>query len=81
MLEVCAIGHYPAHRPVHILALAPPDRVPLAIFAALLDAVKIGAAWVADRSCGGFDDRRKIGYGRYMTSEQIERWGVRFWTK
>ena len=73
MLEVRAVGYYPERRAVNVVAGAPAIRVELSTFRAVLDTVRITAARLADRHRSGFDDRRRMGLGRFMTPEDIAR--------
>jgi hypothetical protein len=78
MLEVRAIGYFPENRPVDVIPGAPPLRIPLVTFKAMLDTVRVTVSRAQDRSEGGFDRRRRSGMGRYLTAEDIERRGS-FW--
>jgi hypothetical protein len=73
MLEVRAVGFYPIRRPVDVVDGAPAIRVALPTLKAVLDTVRITAARLADRHNSGFEDRRHIGQGRYVTPEDIQR--------
>jgi hypothetical protein len=73
MLEVRAVGYYAQHRPVDVIANAPPVHVTLSTFRAVLDTVRVTARIIADRHDSGFEYRRRSGAGRYLTAEDIER--------
>jgi len=73
MLEVRAVGYYPARRPVDVVDGAPPFRIALPTLKAVLDTVRITAARLADRRHSGFEDRRRIALGRYVTPDDIQR--------
>jgi len=75
MLEVRAIGYFPVHRGVDVITDAPPVRVSLSTFKAMLDTVKITVLRIRDRSGGGFDRRRRSTGGKFLTEEQIARLG------
>ncbi len=73
VLEVRAIGYYPERRAMDVVPGASPVRVGLFNFQAVLDTVRVVSSRVSDRSEGGFDRRRRIGQGRYLTAEEIAR--------
>jgi hypothetical protein len=58
---------------VDVVDGAPAIRVALPTLKAVLDTVRITAARLADRHNSGFEDRRHIGQGRYVTPEDIQR--------
>ena len=73
MLEVRALGYYPARRQVHVIAGAEPVRVALSTLKAVLDTVRVNASRYYNRDRGGFVERRHVGVGRYMTPADIAR--------
>ena len=73
MLEIRAVGFYPERRVVDVLAEAPPIRVALSTFFAVMDTVRVTAARLMDPRYTGFQDRRRIGMGRYLTAVDIAR--------
>ncbi|HEU4747340.1 MAG TPA: carboxypeptidase regulatory-like domain-containing protein [Gemmatimonadaceae bacterium] len=73
MLEVRAVGYYPERRPVNVVPGAPPVRVALSTFRAVLDTVRITAARVRGRDIRGFVDRSRSGVGHYLAEEDIAR--------
>ena len=73
MLEVRAVGYYPARRPVDVIPAAPTIHTSLSTMKAMLDTVKVTAARLTDRRRSGFDDRHRTGPGRYLTAADIAR--------
>ncbi|HEY0995484.1 MAG TPA: carboxypeptidase regulatory-like domain-containing protein [Gemmatimonadaceae bacterium] len=72
MLEVRAVGYYPARVPVDVVADAPPQRVALSTFQAVLSAVRVTATRQSPADAGGFAERqRRSGLGRFYTPERI----------
>ena len=78
VLEVRAVGYYPARLPVDVVADAPPVTVSLVTFKAMLDTVRVTAARVADRMNSGFEDRRRSSAGTFLTDRDIARHGALF---
>lgn len=78
MLEVRAVGYYPERRGVDVTERSAPVQVTLETFTTVLAAVKVVATRVADRQASGFDERKRSGMGRFLTSEDLERRGVLF---
>jgi hypothetical protein len=76
ILEVRAVGFFPARRAVDVVADAAPVTVALSTFKAMLDTVRVTAARLADRNYSGFDDRRRTGLGLYLTADDLVRRGV-----
>lgn len=76
VLEVRSVGYYPERRAVHVVSGVPPVQVTLATFKSVLDTVKIIAQAVADRHGSSFEDRKRTGLGRYLTSADLERRGA-----
>lgn len=74
MLEVRAIGHFPEHRVVDVVEGAAPVRVALFTMKAMLDTMRVTASRLSlDRRKSGFEERRRIGAGHYLTAENIAR--------
>jgi hypothetical protein len=73
MLEVRAVGFYPARRPVDVIGGAPPVRVALSTFKAVMDTVRITAARAGENLAGFMDRRRRGGGGRFLGPEDIAR--------
>ncbi|MBI5601576.1 MAG: carboxypeptidase regulatory-like domain-containing protein [Gemmatimonadetes bacterium] len=78
VLEVRSVGYYPDRRAVHVVGGMPPVRVALSTFKSVLDTVKIIAQFAADRHGSSFEDRKRTGLGRYLTSADLERRGAIF---
>jgi hypothetical protein len=72
-LEIRALGYYPTRRAVDVVEGAPPIRIALPTLKAVLDTVRVTAARLADRYKSGFEDRRRIGAGHYVTAADIAR--------
>lgn len=76
VLDVRAVGYYPEHRQVDVVASTAPVRVALSTFKAVLDTVKVSATRY-DRDLSGFVDRsRGGGVGRFLTARDITRRGA-----
>ena len=71
MLEVRAVGYYPARRIVDVVEGAPSVRVALSTFAAVLDTVRVRAAALMDPRRTGFQERRRSAMGRYVSAVDI----------
>ena len=69
LLEVRAVGFFPERRPVDVVQGAAPLRVSLQTMQAVLDAVKVTARY--SEGLAGFEQRRRSGPGRYLTSEDV----------
>lgn len=70
VLEVRAVGFYPVRRAVEVVADPPMVTTAMQTMRAVLDTVRV----VANRSRlrgTGFDERRRSGMGRYITSEDL----------
>ncbi len=76
VLEVHAVGFYPLRRSVDVMDGAPPTRLALSTFKAVLDTVKIVAKSAPKLLDTGFDARRRTGMGTYLTAEDLVRRGV-----
>lgn len=72
VLEVRAVGYYPERVGVDVVADAGPVRTALFTMRAVLDTVTVVASRVS-RGMQGFEQRRRSGVGRYITSEEIVR--------
>jgi hypothetical protein len=73
MLEVRAVGFYPERRAVDVVGGAPPVRVALSTFRAVMDTVRVTAARAGDTMAGFMERRRRGGGGRYLGPEDIAR--------
>lgn len=71
MLEVRAFGYYPDRRVVDVIDGATPVRVALSTMRSVLDTVKVSASRLSDRQQAEFDRRRRSGFGRYLTADEI----------
>ena len=74
MLEIRALGYYPARRRVDVIAGSAPVRVALFTLTAMLDTVRVKASRLPgelDRL--GFEERRRTGSGFFLTAKDIER--------
>ena len=78
MLEVRALGYFPDRRRVDVVSGAPPVRVALATFKAMLDTVRVRARRLADVHNSGFEQRKRSGAGKYLTADDIARRGSLF---
>lgn len=78
MLEVRHLGYYPDRQRVDVVAGALPLQVVLSTFRAVLDTVKIRARRLADRHDSGFEERKRSGLGKYLTSDDIAKRGSAF---
>lgn len=77
MLYIRAVGYYPEHRAVNVVADAAPVRVALSTLRAVLDTIKVSASGSRFPSTG-FENRRRTGAGRYLTPEDIAKGGAFF---
>jgi hypothetical protein len=73
MLEIRAVGFYPDRRVIDVLADAPPVRVAMSTFLAVLDTVRVKASRLLDPRYTGFQDRQRTGMGRYLSAVDIAR--------
>jgi Carboxypeptidase regulatory-like domain len=73
MIEVRALGYYPARRQVHIVAGAAPVRVELATLKSVLDTVKVRSTRLLGADRFGFVGRSRTGIGRYLSPDDIAR--------
>lgn len=78
VLEVRSVGYYPDRRAVHVVGGMPPVQVALSTFKSVLDTVKIIGTRTADHHGSSFEDRKRTGLGRYLTSTDLERRGAIF---
>jgi hypothetical protein len=70
MLEIRAVGFYPAQLSVNVVEDAPPIRVSLSTLKAVLDTIKVTARSQAPGSTG-FEERRRTGMGRYLSGRDV----------
>jgi hypothetical protein len=73
MIEVRAIGYYPLQRHVNVMTGGAPVQLALSTLKAVLDTVKIRASRLANVDDGGFERRRRMGNGRFITVEDVLR--------
>lgn len=78
MIEVRSLGYYPDRRRVDIVNGAPPVKFVLSTFKAVLDTVRVRARRLADVHDSGFEERRRSGMGKYLTSDDIAKRGSAF---
>ena len=74
MIEVRALGYAPARRRVDIIDGAPKVRVALSTMQSILDTVKVVATRMNNRDGDGFERRRKMGIGHFITSRDMAKW-------
>ncbi len=72
-LEVRSVGFYPERQVVDVIDGAPPVRVALATFKAVLDTMKVIANYYRYSNLAGFRERSRTGLGRFMTPADIAR--------
>ncbi|HJU69852.1 MAG TPA: TonB-dependent receptor [Gemmatimonadaceae bacterium] len=73
MLEVRSVGYYPTRTAVDVVANGAPVRTALATMKDVLDTVKVVASRLANQNLVEFNARRRIGGGRYLTAEDVQR--------
>jgi len=74
MLEVRAVGYYPERRHVDVVASAAPLRIAMSTLKAVLDTIRITARGLpGGADGGGFQRRRRIGLGHFITPEDVAR--------
>jgi hypothetical protein len=77
MLEVRALGYFPVQRQVNVVNGAPPVQIALSTFKAVLDTVRISASRLPfGPDNGGFQRRRRMGQGNFVTPADIIRFPV-----
>ena len=77
MLEVRALGYFPIQRHVNVVTGAPPVRIALSTFKAVLDTVRITASRLPfGPDNGGFQKRRQMGLGTFITPADMLRFPV-----
>jgi hypothetical protein len=77
MLEVRALGYFPVQRQVNVVNGAPPVQIALSTFKAVLDTVRISASRLPfGPDNGGFQRRRRMGLGNFITPADIIRFPV-----
>lgn len=74
-LEVRSVGHQPRRIAVDVIPGAEPLRVALTTTGATLDTIRVTASRLRLEGTG-FDERRRIGMGRYFTAEDFIRRGL-----
>ena len=74
MLEVRALGFYPDRRRVDVVGESSAIQVRLSTLKAVLDTVKIVASRL--RNDPGFEKRRRMGIGRFITEDDMKRFPV-----
>lgn len=73
-LEVRAVGKYPVRRSINIIKDAPPIRVAMTTFKAMLDTLKVTAGLSGAFDLREFEQRRKSqGMGRFLTADDIRK--------
>lgn len=76
-LEVRAVGFYPVRRQVNVISGAPSVNVSMATLKAVLDTVKIIAkALPKGPDDGQFARRRRMGFGKFITAQDMMRFPV-----
>ncbi|HEX8431475.1 MAG TPA: carboxypeptidase regulatory-like domain-containing protein, partial [Longimicrobium sp.] len=74
ILEVRAPGYHPVRRVVNVMDGERPVRVTMSQVAAMMDTIRAVVRSRANRSLGGFDERRRSrGVGRFLSAEDIEK--------
>lgn len=73
MLEVRAVGYYPDRRVIDVSTETPPIALRLSTLKAVLDTVRVRATQIYARDRNGFQQRRRVGVGRYITPEDVAR--------
>jgi hypothetical protein len=73
MLEVRAISYYPRRMSVNVGRDSSSVRVTLSTLKSVLDTVRITASRLGDRHQSGFEERRRSGFGRFLTAADIAR--------
>lgn len=74
MLEVLAVGYYPERHQVDVVTDAKPVRIAMSTLKAVLDTIRITARRLSGApDGGGFQRRRRMGIGRFMTPEDVAR--------
>lgn len=70
-LEVRAVGYYPTHQAVDVVAGAPSINVSLVTFKSVLDTMKVIANYDRYSNLAAFKARSRSGMGRYLSGEEI----------
>jgi len=73
MLEVRALGYYPAWQRVDVVPGAPTQRVALAELQSVLDTMKVVASYDRGGNLDAFRQRSRAGLGRFLTPADIAR--------
>ena len=71
VLQVRAVGYFPSRTTVDFTSSDRSIQTSLSNMKEVLDTVRVRADRIA--SANGFNDRRRMGQGRYLTAEDIER--------
>ena len=72
VLQVRAVGYYPQRIAVDVVRDGPPVRSALPTMRSVLDTVRVTASRLTNKS-RGFEERRRSGFGRYLTAEDVVR--------
>jgi hypothetical protein len=72
LLQVRAVGYYPQRIAVDVVRDGAPVRTSLPTMKSVLDTVRVTASRLTQRSTG-FEDRRRSGFGRFLTQEDVVR--------
>ena len=72
MLQVRAVGYYPQRIAVDVVRDGAPVRTALPTMKSVLDTVRVTASRLT-RESRGFEERRRSGFGRYLTQEDVLR--------
>jgi len=75
ILEARAPGYHPVRRAVDIVEGAPPVRIALSTEQMVLDTLRVVVS-APNLRRSGFEERRRLGIGRFLTSEDIARRGL-----
>ena len=73
MVEFRAVGHYPVRKAINVIDGVAPVRVTLPTLKAVLDTMKVSASRNAYSNFRSFEERRRIGQGRFVTATDIAR--------
>lgn len=73
MVEVRALGYVPERSAVDIVPGGEPVRLAITSLGSLLDTVRVTAARRDRMALSGFADRQKLGYGRFLTADDVAR--------
>ena len=73
VLEVRAVGYYPARQVVDVLDATQPVQTQLVTFKSVLDTMKVIANYTRYTILQGFRERSKTGLGRFLTESDVAR--------